>query len=147
MMARNLSPTEKRDGVRASFERKILILEEWARQGVPADAQVPSTQAELRRWEDQPLGITSWADPKITHPNGKNADLAARYEASLKAIGQRLAKSKVRRVAAAEAEAENLKSQVASLTDQNAALIGRLDGLERDNRLLKERLAANGVKV
>ena len=53
--AQNLSPSEKAAAVKEAFEAKVLILEQWAKDGLPDKVDLdakdfPKHRAKLRRW-------------------------------------------------------------------------------------------------
>jgi hypothetical protein len=63
-----------------SFERKIVTLERWDKEGIPSGAFVPKNVTALAAWDDPDLGVTAWTSPKIVSPGYKYSDLRLRFD-------------------------------------------------------------------
>lgn len=66
-----LSRTSGRQSVEARIERRLALLREWLREGIPVGKVVPKSLAEARAWDDAELGIVSIVSPNeftTTHP-------------------------------------------------------------------------------
>lgn len=77
---RSPSPNDKAESTRASFQRKVELLELWVSSGVPPGTEWPRAVRALAAWHDEALGIRRWTSPNITSPTGKYADLRARFD-------------------------------------------------------------------
>ena len=62
------------------------MLEEWAREGIPAGKSAPAGPAELARWADPELCLTPWGSPNVASPNGPYPDLRARFDRATRLI-------------------------------------------------------------
>jgi hypothetical protein len=60
-----------RRSVKDRIEQRVALLRNWIRDGVPAEVELPSSLAELRRWCDEGIGVERIASPNEftkTHP-------------------------------------------------------------------------------
>ncbi len=89
-----LSPEQRAARVRAAFEAKVVLLETWARDGVPQASSVPENQAELRRCTGPAANFETWADPKIESRIVKHPELAKRFHTAIIRIKAQRARSR-----------------------------------------------------
>lgn len=118
-----LSPAERAAATRASFERKVQLLESWAQDGVPDRQPWPRTVADLARWDDPVLGVARWTSPNLTSPCGKHADLRARFDKALAKLGDTTERQKG--IARLRAENKMLAARNRALAEQVVELIQR----------------------
>lgn len=60
-----------RPSVENRIERRLEVLREWLREGIPAGKLIPKSLAEARAWGDAELGIVAIVSPNeftTTHP-------------------------------------------------------------------------------
>lgn len=73
---------------RTKFERKVELLERWAQAGgAPEGVAWPRGAVALARWADEGLGLRAWSSPNVCSPRGPYADLRARFDAAVRALG------------------------------------------------------------
>jgi len=122
---KRLPPADRGRRAIASLTRKVELLERWAKDGVPEDAQVRGDRAKLRRWKDAGLGLWAWADPQIDAKDGRNAALMERFRVAVEAIA---ARGKGRRNVQRELAAKDIL--IAALEKQNIELVDRVRRLQ-----------------
>ena len=123
------TPAEKAAATRASFERKVSLIEGWARDGLPTGQYCPRKVGELAKWHDPALGIYRWGSPNVTSPRGKHADLRVRFD---EAVGDiEIAEGGQRGIARLRAENRALRIRNRQLAEQIVDMIQRLMNLER----------------
>jgi hypothetical protein len=88
-----LSPSEKGDKVRRSFERKVELFELWAKEGIPENQYVPQSIREFTEWDDPLLRISPWRKPNLVSPTGKYSDLRIRYDLAFEVLRAKLTSS------------------------------------------------------
>ncbi|WP_207484955.1 hypothetical protein [Arenibaculum pallidiluteum] len=108
---------------RASFQRKIELLEQWAADGVPPGQVWPAGPTSLARWHDDELCVYRWVSPNVASPKGRNADLRARFDAAVSAIA--VAQGRTRGMAKLRAENAALKARNRQLSAQVVEMIER----------------------
>lgn len=118
------SPAERAATTRASFERKVQLLESWVKDGIPDDQNWPRTIADLARWDDPVLGVRRWTSPNLTSPRGKHADLRERFDVAV-AVLENLTDD-LRGIARLRAENRALKARNRGLAEQVVELLQRL---------------------
>ena len=122
-----LSPALKAARTRASFLRKVELLEDWASAGSGDEVWFPKTLADFAAWDDQALGVTAWRKANIV-VDPRYSDLRQRYDEAIKCLLQRVRRpvrggDEVRRRAAAERSAVAIAQQlVAERFAHNATL-------------------------
>nr|WP_319388967.1 hypothetical protein [uncultured Cohaesibacter sp.] len=147
--AQNLSPTEKAAAVKEAFEAKVLILEQWAKDGLPDNVDLdakdfPKHRAKLRRWTGPNHDLREWIDPKIDQPiTGKYADLTKRFEQAIKTIQDR-SSAKGNRLKEISQELAYLRQKTENLEIQNATLMGDNKRLKDHNDRLLSQIKAIG---
>ena len=120
---KRLKPEDRGHRAAASFERKVELLERYARDGIPAGAEkdIPTDRAKLRRWSDAGLRLWAWADPAVDHPTGRHGTLHGRFQAALEVIEARRSgrgSDLKKEIAAKDVIIANLERQNAALLDQ-----------------------------
>jgi hypothetical protein len=143
---------EKSQKVTAAFEAKVVILEGWARNGLPEDIlrratqdgtlnenDLPRDHAKLRRWQGPDGNLATWSDPLIDRPvTGKHPDLAERFRFAISNIEKWLAQKKGQ-LSALKIEVEVLKAVNNRLLIQNADLLSRIQQLQSELAVSKAR--------
>jgi hypothetical protein len=122
------------------FERKVELLESWARNGgPPSGATVPDGVKALQRWEDEPLGLEPWASPNVATPNGRHGDLRRRFDAALAALFQGgNGQNRPRSRHATEVTIRQLKSDIVRLAEQVISGEEKIRRLENDLAIEKQ---------
>jgi hypothetical protein len=149
---KNPPSIEKSRRIGAAFEAKVLLLERWARYGVPDEClkrarpdgtlrpeDLPRNNTQLRRWRGPNGDLDVWSDPVVDRPvTGKHPKLAARFRLAIESIDKWLGR-KIGRLSALEHELQVLESKNVRLMVQNAELLGRIQQLEENLALAEAR--------
>lgn len=127
--ARRLGPAGKRRRAETSFLRKVELLEQWGRDGLPPEGEpsVPWDRAKLRRWRDPSRHLWAWSDPQVDVAGGRNGGLAERFALAIKAVRVRT-KGKSTDL---KGQIEALEITVRSLELQNIRLLDQVRQLQR----------------
>lgn len=145
----NMSPAERTLAVKEAFEAKVLILEQWAADGLPEGLDpnakdFPKLRAKLRKWKGPNGDLRTWVDPKIDQADtGKYPDLTKRYQDAIKTIQDRHS-AKGSRLKEMKQENVYLRQQVENLKIQNATLMGENQRLGNHNKRLKSQIKGMG---
>ncbi|WP_419830334.1 hypothetical protein [Methylobacterium sp.] len=88
----------KRQTIEQRLERRLEVLREWHREGIPAGKTIPKDLKAARTWEDPDLGILSIGSPNeftsTHHVHGPRVkDIAALLTALKKRFGRPVTKS------------------------------------------------------
>jgi hypothetical protein len=85
---KRLSPKEKGLRTLASMTRKIELIEQISRDGLPigAELDIPKNRTKLRDWMDPKLRLWAWSCPQVDAIRGKNGDLMARFQSALRIL-------------------------------------------------------------
>ena len=83
------SPAQKAARTRASFLRKVELLEGWASAGPDDAVWFPKSLAEFAAWDNQALGVTAWRKANIV-VDSKYSDLRRRYDVAIKRLLERV---------------------------------------------------------
>ena len=136
------SPRGKQERVRASFTRKVEVLEAWVRDGLPMGQYWPRGPVELASWCDETLGVSAWSKRNIASPNGPYPELRRRFDEAARALGRKPA-SKPEREQLRRETITDLKAQTRALSEQIVGLLDRLqevtDDLTRERQLRREK--------
>ena len=131
------SPRRRREAAFEALKAKVLLLEEWVKNGLPYQAKYPRDQKALREWKGPDGTFATWSDPTIERPvTGKYPTWAQRFLEAVDALGKR-GSERDAKLRQAEADRERYAAENRALRLQNADLIGRVDALERDKRYWK----------
>lgn len=96
---KRLSPKDKSLRTLASLTRKIELIEQFGRDGLPvgAELEIPKNRTKLRGWKDPRLRLWAWSDPQVDAIRGKNGDLMDRLQSALRILTVRSKKKGLNR--------------------------------------------------
>jgi hypothetical protein len=123
---KGMSPSEKRQTVTASFERKVMIMEAMTKRPANEGDWWPSTLLELREWSDPERGLIVWTDAHVDSPTGPNHELRQRFDKARKDLNNR---SPVKALKSRQHENQILKAERDALAVQNLMLIAEIQSL------------------
>ncbi|WAJ27278.1 hypothetical protein [Antarcticirhabdus aurantiaca] len=132
------SPRRRREATFEALKMKVLLLEDWAKNGLPYQATYPRDQKALREWTGPNGTFATWKDPTIERSGegGKYPDWGKRFLKAVDDLGKR-GSERDAELRQAEADRDRYAAENRALRIQNADLIGQVDALERANRFLK----------
>jgi hypothetical protein len=126
------------NATRRAFERKVEILEEWARNGgAPANRWLPSGPVEVARWEDAELGISAWRSPNVAAPNGRHADLRRRFDEAMMELHRISVRPDRTTIARLAADNRRLKRENIALAEQIVEI--HLRSVQLEQAIARER--------
>ena len=88
-----ISPAAKAARTRASFLRKVEVVEGWAATGYVNGGWFPKSLAELAAWEDPGLEVEAWRKANIVS-DSRYRDLRERYDLAMGRLLAALGKPK-----------------------------------------------------
>lgn len=139
---RNETPAEKGAAVKAAFTAKVELLEDWAKNGVPAGVAWPKNRTALRAWKGPDGNLRAWSDMHIDQERvGKHPDLTRRFIEAVEHITFRQT-AKVDRLKHARTDAQIAAAQRDALQEQNARLLSEIAELKRRVQTLEALIQA-----
>jgi hypothetical protein len=123
-----LSPAAKGLRSRTSLERKVTVLEDWAKNPILANinkAAIPWKRPGLRTWQDTDLKLWPWKFADVDLPTGKNKELMVRYEKAISDIRKLFSAPET------DQEILALELRVKALEEQNLNLLNQILRLQK----------------